>query len=113
SPAFHLRRRVAELEAARRALPRPEGRHRESSVAGVYEDCLRHIDRSYTRLHELSLEPTVLSADPVDERRCDDSARMLVCLWEGRYCWRIPSPAISIASNQGIQAGLLNEPPAV
>jgi hypothetical protein len=32
--------------------------------------------------------------------------------WRG-YCWRIPNPAISMTSNQGIQAGLLNEPPAV
>jgi hypothetical protein len=29
------------------------------------------------------------------------------------YCWRIPSPAISRASNKGIQASLLNEPPSV
>ncbi len=77
SPAFHLRRQVAELEAERRALPRPEGRRRESSVVGVYEDCLRHTDGSYTRLYELGLEATMLAADPIVERRCDDFARML------------------------------------
>jgi hypothetical protein len=78
--------RVMDGEAARGGLPRPalpappappEGRRRESSIVGFYEDCLRHTDGAYTRLYEIELEPTMLAEDAAVERRCDDFARML------------------------------------
>lgn len=79
SPARQLRRQNEEMAAARRALARPVGRRRDSSIVGLYEDCLRHADGSYTRLYELGLEPTMLADDAAVERRCDDFARMLCC----------------------------------
>jgi hypothetical protein len=85
-PAAQLRRQVAELEAARGVLPRPEGRRRESSIIGVYADCLRHTDGSYTRVYELELEATMLNDEQIVERRCDDFARAL--------CTELPVGAI-------------------
>ena len=76
-PEVQLRRRVVEMDAARRALPKPEGQRRESSIAGIYDDCLRHTDGSYTRIYELELQSTMLAGDEEIERRCDDFARML------------------------------------
>jgi hypothetical protein len=76
-PSAQRRRQVAQLEAARSLLPRPEGRRRESSIVGVYSDCLRHADGSYSRVYEIDLEATMLKDDQVTERRCDDFARAL------------------------------------
>ncbi|HEY8460549.1 MAG TPA: hypothetical protein VIM99_09230, partial [Blastocatellia bacterium] len=72
-----LRRSVAEQNAAYRGLARPEGRRRDSAIAGVYEDCLRNTDGSYTWLYDLELEPTMLGDDNQVERRCDDFAHAL------------------------------------
>jgi hypothetical protein len=62
-------------------LPSPvidnRARRRDSSIVGIYEDCLRHNDGSYTSLYEFELQPTMLSDDSVIERRCDDFARSL------------------------------------
>jgi hypothetical protein len=77
TPAARLRRQVMELEAARHKLVHPEGRRRDSSIVGIYQDCLRHKDGAYTRVYELKLEPTMLGDDRAVERRCDDFARML------------------------------------
>jgi hypothetical protein len=75
--AHRLREESAELRAAQRQLARPEGRRRESSIVGLYEDCLRHADGAYTRLYEIALEAAMLADDREVERRCDDFARML------------------------------------
>jgi hypothetical protein len=72
-----LRRLVAEQNAAHRGLAHPEGRRRDSAIVGVYEDCLRNTDGSYTWLYNLELEPTMLGDDNRVERRCDDVARTL------------------------------------
>src|SRR5262249_28060111 len=74
SPAAQLRRHAAGRKAA--AAP-PAGRRRQSSIVGVYDNCLRHADGSYTRLYELELEATMLAEDRIVDRRCDDFARML------------------------------------
>src|SRR5262245_5858621 len=55
-----LRRLVAEQNAAHRGLAHPEGRRRDSAIAGIYEDCLRNTDGSYTWLYDMELEPTML-----------------------------------------------------
>src|SRR5262249_47382651 len=39
-----------------------------------------------------------------DDAICEDQSGSIVRFWEAGYCWRIPSPAISMTSNQGIQA---------
>ncbi|MGH9854376.1 MAG: hypothetical protein ACREBD_31410, partial [Blastocatellia bacterium] len=75
--AAQLRRLVAEQNKAHRGLANPEGRRRDSAIVGVYEDCLRNSDGSYTWLYEMELEPTMLGDDNQVERRCDDFARTL------------------------------------
>src|SRR5262245_2252072 len=105
SPAAQLRQQVAQQKAALQSPP--EGRRRQSSIAGIYEDCLRHTDGSYTRLDELELESTMLSEDRIVERRSDDFARML--------CAEVPPGTMiqvrySVGSDPGlVLAGHLRE----
>lgn len=77
SPQVRLRQLTAEADRTRQHLARPEGRRRDSSIVGFYQDCLRHADGSYTRLYEIRLQPTMLAEESFVERRCDDFARML------------------------------------
>jgi hypothetical protein len=56
---------------------RTRGRIRNSSIAGLYGDALRHADGSFTRAFYVDLHPTVFSEDLVVENRCDALARML------------------------------------
>ncbi|MBO0862957.1 MAG: hypothetical protein J2P21_31565, partial [Chloracidobacterium sp.] len=72
-----LHRLLAEQNAAYRGLAHPNGRRRDSAAVGIYDDCLRHADGSYTWLYEMELQPTMLGDDNQVERRCDDFARML------------------------------------
>jgi len=69
--------RIAEDERQRRRLARPDGRMRDSSIAGICDDALRHTDGSYTCAWEADLAPTMLAHDPVVETRCDELARLL------------------------------------
>ncbi|MGH9847327.1 MAG: hypothetical protein ACREEM_52205, partial [Blastocatellia bacterium] len=68
---------VAEDERQRRRLARPDGRMRDTSIAGLCGDALRHVDGSYTCAWGAELAPTMLAHDPVVETRCDELARML------------------------------------
>jgi hypothetical protein len=63
----------------------------------------------------LQLPPTREAAivKELAQRLEDCYAELLESFRRVGYCWRIPNPAISTTSNQGIQAGLLNEPHAV
>jgi hypothetical protein len=70
-------RRYEEDEERRLKLARPDGRRRESSIAGVSGDALRHSDGSYTCTWEARLAATMLAHDPVVETRYDELARML------------------------------------
>jgi len=70
-------RRIAEDESRRVRLARPVGRKRDSSIAGIYEDVLRHTDGSYTRGYDAELAATMLAPDAVVETRYDELARML------------------------------------
>ncbi len=70
-------RRIAEDESRRVMLARPVGRKRDSSIAGIYEDVLRHTDGSYTRVYDAELQATMLAPDAVVESRYDELARML------------------------------------
>ncbi len=71
----HLR--IGEDESRRVMLARPVGRKRDSSIAGIYEDVLRHADGSYTRGYDAELQATMLAPDAVVETRYDELARML------------------------------------
>ena len=75
SPGARFRRQAAGRKSAIQTPP--EGRRRQSSIVGIYHDCLRHADGSYTRIYEIELEPTMLAEDRIVDRRCDDFARML------------------------------------
>jgi hypothetical protein len=69
--------RIAEHEEERLRLWRPEGRKRDSSIAGICDGGLRHTDGSYTCAWEAQPAPTMLAHEHVVESRCDELARML------------------------------------
>ena len=69
--------RADDLADRAMKLTRPDGRRRDSSIVGLYEDALRHTDGSYTRAYSAELLPTMLAADSVVEARYDELARML------------------------------------
>ncbi len=73
----HLRRLIAEHEKERLQLASPPGRKRDSSIAGVSGDALRHTDGSYSCAWEAQPAPTMLAYEHVVESRCDELARML------------------------------------
>src|SRR5215813_14551634 len=73
----HLRRLIAEHEKERVQLASPPGRKRDSSIAGVSGDALRHTDGSYSCAWEAQPAPTMLAHEHVIEARCDELARML------------------------------------
>src|SRR5262245_54435328 len=69
--------RIAEHEEEQSSLGRPEGRKRDSSIAGIGDGALRHTDGSYTCAWEAQPAPTMLAHEHVVESRCDELARML------------------------------------
>ncbi len=77
SPEAEGHRRIVDVEERRQRLVRPAGRKRDSSIAGIIEDTLRHTDGAYTRGYEAELQPTMLAPDSVVESRYDELARML------------------------------------
>jgi len=76
-PGGDAQERLAEDEAARRRLVRPEGRLRDSSVLGLLDDVLRHSDGSYTCAYQVEMSPTLFGQDFLVEHRYDALARML------------------------------------
>lgn len=72
-----IHRRIMVDESTRIRLARPVGRKRDSSIAGIYEDVLRHTDGSYSRGYDAELAATMLAPDGVVESRYDELARML------------------------------------
>lgn len=77
SPDAAGHKRIAEVEERRQRLARPTGHKRDSSIAGIYEDTLRHTDGAYTRGYEAELAATMLAPDSFVEARYDKLARML------------------------------------
>ncbi|MCI0389664.1 MAG: hypothetical protein MOB07_13005 [Acidobacteria bacterium] len=69
--------RRSDLEEGARRLSRPGGRKRDSSIAGLYDDVLRHTNGDYSCAWEARLEPTMLAHDQRIESRCDALARTL------------------------------------
>jgi hypothetical protein len=77
SEESNLRRRIADHEKERLLLASPQGRKRDSSIAGVSGGALRHTDGSYSCAWEAQPAPTMLAHEHVIESRCDELARML------------------------------------
>jgi predicted nucleic acid-binding Zn-ribbon protein len=77
SAATEAFRSSIDLEERRRRLARPAGKRRDSAIAGLYEDALRHADGSYSRAYHAELLPTMLASDHVVEARYDELAQML------------------------------------
>src|SRR5262252_6469207 len=71
------RMRIVEHEEERLKLASPQGRKRDSSIAGFCDGALRHTDGSYTCAWEAQPAPTMLAHEHVIESRCDELARML------------------------------------
>ncbi len=69
--------RIADFDRQFERLARPDGRRRESSIAGLYDNALRHTNGDYSCAWEAKLEPTMLAHDHTIEARCDGLARML------------------------------------
>src|SRR6185503_15519361 len=72
-----LERERSLQRQAQRKVRRLSGRTRESSIAGLYGDVLRHADGSYTRGYDLPLQPTMLAPDEVTDAYIDGFADML------------------------------------
>jgi hypothetical protein len=58
-------------------LSRPDGRKRDSSIAGLYKNVLRHTNGDYSTMWEVTPQPTMFSHDHIIESRCNSMARML------------------------------------
>ena len=70
-------KRVADFDQRIERLDRPDGRKRDSSIAGLYDNALRHTNGDYSCAWEAELGPTMLAHDHMIETRCDGLARML------------------------------------
>jgi hypothetical protein len=77
SDEARLHERITGDEEARRRLAKPLGRKRDSSIVGLCDGALRHVDGSYTCAWHAQLAPTMLAHEQTIESRCDSLARML------------------------------------
>ena len=69
--------RRLDLEGQPAEPSRLDGRKRDSSIIGLYDDALRHANGDYSCAWEAELEPTMLAHDQIVEARCDSLARLL------------------------------------
>jgi len=70
------RARQDELQRRQKKL-KLQGRTRESSIVGLYQDLLRHVDGSYTGGYELPLQASMLGPDEIADAVIDGFADML------------------------------------
>jgi hypothetical protein len=77
SDEARLHERITGDEEARKRLAKPLGQKRGSSIAGLCDGALRHVDGSYTCAWQAQLAPTMLAHEYTIESRCDSLARML------------------------------------
>jgi hypothetical protein len=70
---------AAERELRYRAtvLRRPQGRRRDSSIVGIFNDALRHKDGALTAAYEVEMPATMFAADALVDYRYDELARLL------------------------------------
>src|SRR6266542_3192682 len=76
STAIQERARHDQLQEQHKQRTRKR-RTRESSIMGLYQDLLRHVDGSYTRGYDLPLQATMLAPDEVADGLIDGFADML------------------------------------
>jgi len=69
--------RIVDFDQQIKQLARPDGRKRDSSIVGLYDNALRHTNGDYSCAWEAKLEPTMFAHDHTIEARCDGLARML------------------------------------
>ena len=70
--------RIADFDQQIGRLARPVGRKRDSSIAGLYDNALRHTNGDYSCAWEAKLEPTMLAHDHTIEARCDQLSTSFV-----------------------------------
>src|SRR6266508_3820645 len=68
---------LSDLDERTANPSRRDGRKRDSSIVGLYDNVLRHANGDISCAWEAKLEPTMLAHDHVIEARCDGQARML------------------------------------
>src|SRR5262245_51005936 len=70
---------VSDRDARERlkALRRPTGGHRDSSIVGIFNDALRHKDGSFTVAYHVEMASTMFAEDALVDTQYDDLARML------------------------------------
>src|SRR5437870_3156623 len=91
------------LESQSKALRRPIGRRRDSSIVGIYRDALRHKDGALTVAYLVELSATMFADDMLADIRYDDLARMLAfekppgTLIQFRYS-TVPDPGQAITA---------------
>jgi hypothetical protein len=70
---------TAENDLRRRTtmLRRPQGRRRDSSIVGIFNDAIRHKDGALTIAYEVEMPATMFADDALIDSRYDELARML------------------------------------
>jgi hypothetical protein len=70
---------AAERESRHRAtvLRRTQGRRRDSSIVGIFNDALRHKDGAQTVAYQVEMPATMFAADALVDYRYDELARLL------------------------------------
>jgi hypothetical protein len=69
--------RIQQDRHGMRLLAKPPGKKRDSSIAGLVKNLLRHTDGSYTKAYHVSLSPSIFDHDDRIEGRIDELARLL------------------------------------
>src|ERR1700752_4460600 len=92
-----------------KALKRPAGGRRASSIVGLFNDALRHKDGSLTVAYHMAMPSTMFAYDALVDTQYDDLARMLAfdkpagTLLQFRYS-TIPDPGFAIINVIGSRA---------
>jgi hypothetical protein len=98
-----------ELHRQMKALRRPAGRRRDSSIVGIHQDALRYKDGSLTVAYNVEAPATMFADDTLVDVRYDDLARMLAfekpagTVVQFRYS-TVPDPGYAIINVIGSRA---------
>src|SRR5437764_794700 len=77
NPADLNERRAAQHNRGLTLLSRPSGRSRESGIAGIVKNLIRHKDGAYTKAYHIDLQPSIFDHEERLEQRVDELARLL------------------------------------
>jgi hypothetical protein len=70
-------RRLVQHNRGLTLLSRPSGKRRESSIAGIAKNLIRHADGSYTKAYHVPLQSSIFDHEERLEQRVDELARLL------------------------------------